>query len=124
MLAEGLEPKFKHNWRYLCGTMYEMPIEPPLDELLSAADRAVAHAIGTRKAHARKSKRGGRQRETDISIALERIAAAMKPIRRKVARLSYSSVEIDGESLRGASQSLQRERRKLWKMTKPDKEPK
>lgn len=118
---EGVEPEFRHDWTHSSGTLHEMPAERSNAELIEAADKAVQHAQSVRKAHARKSKRGSKQRETDINIAVERIRTAMRPIRRKIARLPYGSSSMVAEDLRGASQGLQRERRKLWKMKKHDK---
>lgn len=108
--------RFAHPWRNLCGTMYEMPIEPTASELISEATKATKYAQSVRAHHARRTRPGSMQRKVDIDLALERLAAAMKPIRRRIARLPY--LTEDGDEIREASLDIQRERRKLWKMTK------
>jgi hypothetical protein len=113
---EGIEVRFHHNWCYLTGTLYEMPIEPSLDDVLADAKRAIEHAQSTRRAHARKTEHGTKQREADLKVAVERLQAAMKPIRRRICRLPYLQAPIGAEALEMASKELQRERRKLWKM--------
>jgi hypothetical protein len=122
---EGRKVKFPTDWRYLTGTLYQMPIERSEEDLIRDANRAAQQALATRKRHSRHSKPGQRQRETDIRLALERIERAMTPLRRVIARLPYVDDPSDGEGLREASQALQRERRKLWKMKQhksPEKE--
>jgi hypothetical protein len=87
-----------------------------MEDMLDEARRASENARAVRDFHAKRNKRGSRQRETDIRLALERLRDAMRPIRRAIARLPYSTAVIDAEALRSASQDLQKERRKLWKM--------
>jgi hypothetical protein len=99
-----------------------MKLETSIDSMLDEAARAVQYARGIRDHHAKRNKRGSRQREIDIQLGLERLAAAMKPVRRSIARLPYEKAQFDVDELRAASQSLQVERRKLWKMkAKPKK---
>lgn len=85
-------------------------------EMVEEAARAVENARAVREFHAKRNKRGTRQRETDIRLALERLRDAMKPIRRTIARLPYDAAGMDADVLKTASQDIQRERRKLWKM--------
>lgn len=115
---EGRQPVFKHNWRYLSGTLYEMPIEEPLKDTLARADLAVQNAQSVRKMHARKKLK---RREKDLELALQRLKAAMKPVRHQIARQAYLPSTAEGGKLRKASADLQRERRKIWKM-RPKKE--
>lgn len=100
----------------------EMRLEASIDGTVDDAASACAYARGIRYNHAKRNKRGSRQREIDIQLGLERLAAAMKPIRRTIARLPYEKAQFDVDELRGASKALQTERRKLWKMkAKPKK---
>lgn len=117
-LEERRDPTFKHNWRYLSGTLYEMPIEEPLKDTLARADLAVQNAQSVRKMHARKKLK---RREKDLELALQRLKAAMKPVRHQIARQAYLPATAEGAKLRKASADLQRERRKIWKM-RPKKE--
>lgn len=101
-----------------CGTLYSMPIQQPVEMLVQEANLSVEYAASVRTLHARRSKRGERNRETDIKVAMDKLTAAMKPIRSRLGRLPYEdgdTTEIE-KTLREASQALQRERRKLWKM--------
>lgn len=93
-----------------------MRVEQPIEEVIEEARRAAEHGRAVREFHAKRNKRGSRQRETDIRLALERLRDAMRPVRRYIARLPYESAGIDVEALREASERLQKERRKLWKM--------
>jgi hypothetical protein len=93
-----------------------MKLRHTQSEMIEEAERAIENARAVREFHAKRNKRGTRQRETDIRLALERLRDAMKPIRRAIARLPYDSVGMDAETLKTASQDIQRERRKLWKM--------
>lgn len=113
---EGREARFAYPWRYLCGTLYEMPIEPTVADLIRDAHNAAQYAQSVRKAHGRRSKRGTKQREHDIRIALQRLQEAMQPLRRKIARIPYLPPGIDVAGLHQASDAIQKERRKLWKM--------
>lgn len=119
LLAEGVEPSFAHSYRYFPDTMWEMPIEATPDDLIAVASNAVRYAQSTRKAHAKESRRGTKQREEDIRVALDRLQAAMYPLSRKIQRLVYLPASYPAEGLREASQAIQRERRKLWKMKGP-----
>lgn len=117
--AEGRPVEFEHDWRYFSGTLHEMPIEPDIPTLIRAADEAVDFAQAARRRHARKSKRGTEQREIDLKQAEERLRKAMRPIKRRIGKIPYESSFVDSTGLREASQRMQRERRKLWKMKGP-----
>jgi hypothetical protein len=88
--------------------------------LLEDAEAAVDLARSVRRLHARRSKKGGIRREADIQNALERLKAAMKPLRPVIARFPYEPQTVTAEAararVRAASDAIQRERRKLWKM--------
>ena len=96
-----------------------MPNRLPKDAIDGAAS-AVAHAQQVRAFHRRRTSRSSRQRESDIELALERIHEAMAPLRREIGRFPYGPqtdlAEHNREVIREASDALQRERRKLWKM--------
>lgn len=120
--AEGREVRWAYDWRFGSGTLHEMPIEIPTFELLEDAERAIKRAKAVRKAHARKTKRDAPQRKTDIEVAQQEIADAMKPLRRLVTQITYKDVETEEDTeVRQASLDLQKERRKLWKMAHPRK---
>lgn len=94
-----------------------------MDFDLTEANAAVSHAQSTRRLHARRTKKGTQQRETDLKIAVERVREAMKPLRRAIARLPYDDTPAEHAArMRSASARLQRERRKLWKLAQPPKE--
>lgn len=92
----------------------------------SSTKAAVQHAQDVRGAHRKRSARGSLSRETDITLALDRLKRVMRPIRSELARLPYLIREADPdeaevyrevqEVLRLMSNDIQRERRKLWKM--------
>lgn len=106
--------------------------ESSFSRLVQAADAAVDHAQDTRVAHAKRSARGSRQREDDLSMAQTRLKRLMAPVRSELARMPSElkrmnkggSAEVGERSiklqqqttLRSLSQAIQRERRKLWKM--------
>lgn len=96
-----------------------MPTNLPEDDL-NAAEAAVEFARTVRKVHARQSERDDPQRQQDILLALERLKRAMRPIRAAIGRFPYgpqtNTAESNRESIRAASEAIQRERRKLWKM--------
>lgn len=90
------------------------------EELLSRATDAVAYAQSVRKLHRRRTNKTSAQRTTDIQIALDRLREAMDPIRSEIGRFPYGAqtevAEQRRQAIRQASQAIQRERRKLWKM--------
>src|ERR1044072_2687253 len=91
-----------------------------LDEALREARLAVEAAREVRAHHRKRTERGNQQREDDLRLALERVKNAMKPLRSEIGRFSReaktAAVLDRQEKIRAASASLQRERRKLWKM--------
>jgi hypothetical protein len=104
-----------------------MPTELPKDAI-EAADAAVSFAQQVRRFHARRSDKTSAQRSADIALALERLRTAMLPLRSEIGRFPYGPqttlAEKNRQTIRDASDSIQRERRKLWKMqTKPAKKP-
>ena len=96
-----------------------MPRELPKDAI-ERANAAVAFAQQVRRFHRRRSNRNAQQREADIALALDRLKEAMKPIRSEIGRFPYGpqtdAAERNRDKIRAASESLQKERRKLWKM--------
>lgn len=96
-----------------------MEIEQVLDHL-KQAETAVTHARSVRELHRRRSERGSHQREQDIQYALDRIKTAMRPLRSEIGRFVYGPqttvAEETRQRIREASEALQKERRKLWKM--------
>lgn len=102
-----------------CGTIPSMPNELPQDAI-AAAEAAVAFAQQVRKFHRRRTQRSHTQRQVDIENALQRIKNAMRPLKSEIGRFPYGPqndrAEANRETIRQASEALQRERRKLWKM--------
>lgn len=96
-----------------------MPNRLPKDALRQA-HAAVVFAHQTRKHYRRRPDRNKRDREKDIQKALDRIRRAMAPIRSEIGRFAHQPCDVEGlirrEKIRKASQDLQRERRKLFKM--------
>jgi hypothetical protein len=115
-MAEAAPPRLFFRWHNPSGTIHEMTLETPLEKLLSDADQAVEFAQSVRKRWAKKSSRESPQRIADIKVASDGLRRAMKPIRSRIARTSHGSRSEPAESLRAASQRIQTERRKLWKM--------
>jgi hypothetical protein len=96
-----------------------MPAVRPETEL-DAATAAVENAQRVREHHRRRTEKRSSQREQDITVALDRIAEAMRPLKSMIGRFPYgpqtTAAERNREEIRQASLALQRERRKLWKM--------
>lgn len=96
-----------------------MPSQLPQDAI-DAADAAIVFAVRVRTYHRRRKSRTPIQRADDIDEALSRLRAAMKPLRSEIGRFPYGpqtdEAEANRERIREASDALQRERRKLWKM--------
>lgn len=99
-----------------------MPAVLPRQELEAAA-AAVAYAQQVRAFHRRRANKRSPQREADIALALQRLREAMAPLRSEIGRFPYGpqTTEAEGnrDKIREASEAIQRERRKLWKMKKP-----
>lgn|SRR4051812_13430409 len=98
-----------------------MPSELPRDAI-DSADAACAFAQQVRKFHRRRTAKNSERRESDIKSAIERVREAMAPLRSEIGRFPYgpqtSIAEGNRQRIRDASDALQRERRKLWKMQK------
>ncbi len=104
-----------------------MPETLPVAEL-AAAENAAHFARSVRKFHARRTERGSKQREDDITIAQTRLKECMDPIRSIIGKFPYgpqtAAAEANRNAIREVSQACQRERRKLHKMKSPaTKEP-
>jgi hypothetical protein len=88
--------------------------------IISAAESAVEHAQRVRRTHARRTERTTPQRVVDIDMALARLHEAMRPLKSEIGKFRYGPVTPEAEEnrtkIRDASESIQRERRKLWKM--------
>lgn len=94
--------------------------ESDLDTLLAESAASVSYAQDVRAHHRKRTKRGDRQREADLRIALDRLRGSMDPLRSVIGR---SQFEVPSktrakklEKVREMSRSIQSERRKLWKM--------
>lgn len=94
---------------------------------LRVADLVVSQAQDVRAAHRKRSARENKERQQDIAVALRRLREAMRPIRSELARIPYALPDLEGKlghadlvaqqsALLDASDRIQRERRKLWKM--------
>lgn len=98
-----------------------MPVRHPIEDDLKSGRLAVEHAKSVRRFHARRTVRGSRHREDDIIEARRRIAEAMKPLRSWMGRHPYmpqtAMIEQLDDQVRALSRDLQRQRRKLWKMS-------
>lgn len=98
-----------------------MPAVMP-ENLIEDAEAAIAFAQQVRRFHRRRTHRDSEQRSEDIRLALERLREAMSPLRTEIGRFPYgpqtSIAEGNRQRIRDASDAIQRERRKLWKMRK------
>jgi hypothetical protein len=94
--------------------------EPTLDDILAQAASAVSYAQDVRSHHRKRTRRGNPQREADLQIALDRLRVVMDPLRSVIGRMQFEvpskTLAKKYEAVRTASQDVQRERRKLWKM--------
>jgi hypothetical protein len=101
-----------------------MPAKLPTAALLEA-ELAVQNAQDVRALHRKRSQKGEPDREYDLKEALRRVKRAMKPLRSEIGKFPYGpqtdDAEVNRMLIRGASQALQRERRKLWKMMQKPK---
>jgi hypothetical protein len=88
------------------------------EQMIADAVAAVEHAGQVRAYHRRTTRKGGKQREADLDLAMTRLKDAMAPLRRVIARFPYEQPSPSQRALiEATSQALQAERRKLWKMT-------
>lgn len=96
-----------------------MPKQLPKEDL-QAAEAAVVFAQQTRKLHRRRTDRNAETRSRDLDAALARLRDAMKPLRSEIGKFPYGpqtdQAERNRDRIRAASEALQRERRKLFKM--------
>jgi hypothetical protein len=94
--------------------------ESSLDQDLDAARRAAEYAREVRRYHRKRTDRNSPQRSADISVAMDRIRAAMRPLRGRIGRYPYGPQTETASSahaaVKEASAALQAERRRLWKM--------
>lgn len=101
---------------WYASSMTQHQVEPGLKE----AHAAIRHARDTRSFHARRTKKGSKQREDDLESARARLKRAMVPLRSFTgAAPSRPQTEAHTElwaRVAAASKELQSERRKLWKM--------
>jgi hypothetical protein len=96
-----------------------MPAILPEAEV-EAAHAAVEHAQAVRRLHRRRTDKNSPQRTADIDIALEQLKAVMRPLRTYIGKFPYGPqtdiAEANREIIYSASNAIQSERRKLWKM--------
>lgn len=89
-------------------------------EAIENAYAAVEHARAVRRYHRRRTHRASNQRALDIQVALDVLKSAMAPLRSEIGRFPYGPQTDEAEThrdvIRAASQAIQRERRKLFKM--------
>lgn len=89
-------------------------------EDIDAAYASCDYAQSVRRMHRRRSAVGSAQREQDIDVALERLRDAIAPIRSVIGTFPYGPQTNEAvknrEAVLAASDAIQRERRKLWKM--------
>ncbi len=94
----------------------------PIQQDIDAGKLAIQHARDVRLYHARKTVKGSIQREFDISEAEQRLAKAMKPLRSWLGKSPHVQDKDElhaqlTEEVKAASLIMQKERRKLWKMS-------
>ena len=93
---------------------------PSHSSMLQDADIAINLAQEVRAFHRRRTKKESNQRKTDVRHASARVSRAMKPIRSALGRARHLPQTDEHKAqvaeLRDASQRLQSERRKLWKL--------
>lgn len=98
-----------------CDTLTGMGKET--DDLIRRGQRAIKLAEGTRKMHAKKSRRDSLGRIQDVKLARQRIAEVMKDLRPVIhwnASVAHWRVTADEyKALRELSKDLQRQRMKL-----------
>lgn len=98
------------------------------DDDIQTALAAVQFAVRVREYHARRTDKRSPQRAIDIDQALTKLKDAMRPIRSERARLAFKPATSQNEDYRlkleACSESIQRERRKLWKLRDQGKKKK
>lgn len=92
---------------------------------MDEAALAVLNAQDVRSYHRKRSDKTDRQRRHDLTLALKRVKAAMRPLRSEIGKFPYGPqtdmARENRQKIRDASAALQRERRKLWKMLQQPK---
>jgi hypothetical protein len=91
------------------------------DDIIDEAVAAVKHAQRVRATHRRRTTKSSVQRQRDIEMALTRLREAMKPLRSELGRFPTTMRDTARHrkyqnDVRDASEAVQKERRKLWKM--------
>lgn len=90
---------------------------------LTNARLAAQFSQDVRAYHRRRTEKNAEQRTKDLAEARERVRKAMFPLRSYLGRAPYletTQARLDMQDrVRDASQALQKERRKLWKMQQP-----
>lgn len=97
-------------------------MKPPTPaKIIADANGAVAFARATRLVNARTTSKGDIARERALRTALDKLRAAMLPLRSCMARFPYGpqteAARRNRARVKVVSQEIQVERRKLWKMT-------
>jgi hypothetical protein len=94
--------------------------EDTLKDQIAAAWAAVTSAQRVRAHHRRRTDKRSKQRAQDIEVATNRLRDAMVPLRSYLGRFPYgpqtSVTRAEYDEVSKASQAIQAERRKLWKM--------
>lgn len=89
-------------------------------EMLERGEKAIAQAQDVRSYHRKRTRIGHPQRNTDILHAMQKVQAAMRPIRSALGRAPYQPLNETSRSetdeLKAMSKRVQAERRKLWKL--------
>jgi hypothetical protein len=98
-----------------------MPANLPAGAI-ETAEAAVVFAQQVRAVHRRRTDKSSKQRADDIEMALTRLRDAMGPLRTEIGRFPYGpqtdAAERNRQKIRNASEAIQKERRKLFKMKK------
>lgn len=96
-----------------------------LNDALREAHLAVKNAQEVRALHRKRTEPGDAQRQNDLKMAFQRVKLAMRPLRSEIGKFPHkpqtAQAEKNRERIREASEALQKERRKLWKMIHPRK---
>ena len=96
-----------------------------MTDMIKDAAQAVVHAQKTRKKHALKSPLDSEQRLADLGEALALLKKAMAPLRSAAGRYPFEAQTDIAEKRRAgiklASEAIQKERVKLWKMQNASK---
>lgn len=89
---------------------------------IAAGEEAIAYAQRVRAYHRRRTSKSSPQRRTDVEVALDRLARAMRPIRSEQGRFMFLNPteqrRRQQERLFNVSHRIAAERRKLLKLIK------